>query len=72
MSAKMGGLHYKNSEKHFIHSKFVCIIVYCVIAFGILNVVDSRYLPTRRSEPNTNGLDRLSDLIKNVHAILFQ
>lgn len=63
----MAKTYSKTNNKHCVLSKFFCIMGYCVIGFGIPSVVDSRYLPTRRSESSNYGLDRLSDLIKNVN-----
>lgn len=63
----MAKAYYKTNNKSCVLLKILWIMGYCVIGFGIPSVVDSRYLPTRRSEASNYGLDRLSDLIKNVN-----
>lgn len=63
MGAKMAG---KKTKQYFKYLKIVWVVGFFVIGFGNLDVADARYLPTRRSEPNSNELERLSDLIRNV------
>lgn len=41
-------------------------IAYCIIGLGIPTVVDSKYLPTRRSDPSIDGLDRLREILSDV------
>lgn len=62
----MAKVQFHQNKSRFNLMKWWWWMVYCIIGFGIPHLVDSRYLPTRRSEPNSYGLDRLGDLIKDV------
>lgn len=44
-------------------------IVNCIIGLGIPRVVESRYLPTRRSSPSDDRFDRLRELLHDVSFI---
>lgn len=45
-------------------------IVFCIIGIGIPTVLCGRYLPTRRSDPSMDGLDRLREVLREVSYLL--
>lgn len=55
----------RSIKKHCISVKILCLVTLCLL-FMRIPQSNARYLPTRRSEPSDYGLDRLSDLLKNV------